>query len=159
LWPDFSRIPSGDNPTVIFSPITPETPVELSGMRVTPVLVNHTIDAAGFLIETPSGAIGYSGDTGPTDRFWEVLDRTQNLKVLLQEISFPNEHHRLAKISGHHTPETLAKELLKLGSEIRDLPVMLYHIKPVFQERVERELAQIRRHNLQICQLGDQYLL
>lgn len=161
LWPDFSRIPSGENPTVIFSPITPEMPVELSGMRVTPVLVNHTIDAAGFLIETASGAIGYSGDTGPTDRFWEVLDATPNLKVLLQEISFPNEHHRLAKVSGHHTPETLALDLAK-RHEHPNLPTLLYHIKPVFEADVERQVGAVARSavkeaDLQLCRLGQRF--
>jgi cAMP phosphodiesterase len=153
LWPDFSRIPSAEGPTVIFQPILPEEPIVLSGMKVTPVLVSHTIDAAGFLVETADGALGYSGDTGPTDRFWEVLDRTERLKVLLQEISFPDEHHRLAKASGHHTPETLAADLKK-RHEHPHLPTLLYHIKPVFEQQVESQVGAIRGADLQICRLG-----
>lgn len=159
LWPDFSKIPAGPNGmTIEFRPLTPEKPMEVSGMTVTPVLVSHTIDAAGFLIETPTGSIGYSGDTGPTQRFWEKLNERQDLRALLMEISFPDEHHKLAQVSGHHTPETLEQELHKLRDH-RALPVLLYHIKPVFESRVEKELSRIRDRNLDICRLGDQFIL
>jgi ribonuclease BN (tRNA processing enzyme) len=153
LWPDFSKIPTGENPTIIFQPITPELPVVISGMKVTPVLVNHTIDAAGFVVETARGALAYSGDTGPTDRFWELLDRTPSLEVLLQEISFPNEHHRLAKVSGHHTPESLAIDLAK-RHEHPHLPTLLYHIKPVFEREVESQVRGIKGGDIQLCRLG-----
>jgi 3',5'-cyclic-nucleotide phosphodiesterase len=159
VWPDFSKIPAGGNGmTIAFEALAPERPTRLSGMDVTPVLVHHTIDASGFVVETPSGAIAYSGDTGPTTRFWERLNRQKDLRALLMEISFPDEHHRLAQVSGHHTPETLEAELRKLRDH-RELPVLLYHIKPVFESRVEKELLRIRDRNLDICRLGDQFIL
>lgn len=161
LWPDFARIPSRDQPTIVWKPLLPERPELLSGMKVTPVLVTHTIDAAGFVVETPTGALGYSGDTGPTERFWQILDRTPNLKALLQEISFPDEHHALAKASGHHTPETLRAELKKLH-EHPHLPILLYHIKPVFEAVVEGQLAGLNGHgirgrDLALCRLGQSF--
>ena len=158
LWPDFSRIPAGKGMTIEFRPLEPEVTVELSGMKVTPVLVHHTIDACGFLVRTGSGTIGYSGDTGPTEHFWERLNAEPQLRALLMEISFPDEHHRLAQVSGHHTPESLERELGKLHDH-RDLPILLYHIKPVFEAVVEKELARIRDRNLEICRLGDQFIL
>ena len=159
LWPDFSRIHTPQGPTIVFRELEPETPTVLDGHTVRAVLVSHTIETCGFIVEGKSASLAYSGDTGPTERFWEVLRETPKLRALLLEVSFPNEHQRLAQTSGHHTPETLGRELEKLSTERRDLPVMLYHIKPVFQERVERELAKLSGHNLQVCQLGDQYLL
>lgn len=159
LWPDFSRIPTPKGPTIVFRELTPETPAVLDGYVVRAVLVSHTIETCGFIVEGKSATLAYSGDTGPTDRFWDVLRETPKLRALLLEVSFPNEQRELAQISGHHTPETLGAELAKLGVERADLPVMLYHIKPVFQARVERELAKIRGRNLQVCQLGDQFLL
>ena len=41
LWPDFSVIPSPDNPIIRFSEIQPGKTYELEGLRVTPILVNH----------------------------------------------------------------------------------------------------------------------
>jgi 3',5'-cyclic-nucleotide phosphodiesterase len=167
LWPDFSKIPAGKSGmTVVFQPIEPEKPILLSGNEVTPVLVHHSIDACAFLVRTPTGSLAYSGDTGPTERLWELVAARDDLRALLMEISFPNEHHWLAKVSGHHTPETLAKELLKLDSREgpandlhRHLPILLYHIKPVFEARVERELARIAHRTMEICRLGEQFIL
>jgi 3',5'-cyclic-nucleotide phosphodiesterase len=159
LWPDFTRIPSEHEPTIAFYPIDPETTSEVvSGLEVTPVLVNHTIETAGFVITGGGRSVAYSGDTGPTDRLWEVLAGRADLRALLMEVSFPSDQDQVARASGHHTPETLAKELDKLprGDE---LPILLYHIKPVFQAEVERQLARIRGRNLSILQLMDQFLL
>jgi hypothetical protein len=117
-------------------------------------------------LKTPTGTLAYSGDTGPTERLWEVLAGHRDLRALLMEISFPNDHHRLAKVSGHHTPESLEVELGKLDrlsgpgeSAARQLPVLLYHIKPVFELQVERELARIAHRNMEICRLGEQFIL
>jgi len=87
-----------------------------------------------------------------------VLAETEKLKAVLVEVSFPNEEHAIARVSAHHTPETLGRELKKLVLH-RDVPVMLYHIKPFFQAKVERELARIKSRNLTILRLGDQFLL
>ncbi len=158
IWPDFSKIPAGDGPTVRFEKLEADAPTSVAGMRVRAVMVNHTIDTSAFIVETPDGAIAYSGDTGPTDHFWDVLSVQEDLKALLMEVSFPDEHHQLAKISGHHTPQTLAVDLEKLDGK-RGLPVLLYHIKPVFEGVVEKQLARVRGQNMEICRLGDQYIL
>ncbi|MBK8171534.1 MAG: 3',5'-cyclic-nucleotide phosphodiesterase [Sandaracinaceae bacterium] len=159
VWPDFSQIPNPrGEPTLVFQELVAEKTVEIAGAAVTPVMVHHTIDTCGFIVDAGSAALAYSGDTGPTDRLWEVLGTQKNLRALLMEVSFPNAHHQLAKDSAHHTPETLDRELEKLKND-PNLPIMLYHIKPVFQDEVERELAKITKRNLHICQLGEQYVL
>lgn len=158
LWPDFSRIETAEGPTVEFVAIAPEKTDEVAGLKVTPVLVNHTIETAGFVIADGSGSIAYSGDTGPTERLWEVLGARDDLRALLMEVSFPNEQDELARVSGHHTPATLGKELEKLGANHGDLPILLYHIKPVFQAKVEKQLAKIRRRDLTVLQLEDHFI-
>lgn len=159
LWPDFTKIKtlSGD-PTVVLDGVEAEKPALVAGFEVVPVEVNHTIDTCGFLVRNGSGAIAYSGDTGPTDRLWEVLSQAEDLKGLLLEVSFPNEHHALAKASGHHTPETLAADLAKLRNHPA-LPVLMYHIKPVFEAAVEKQLSELRGDHLDICRLGDELVL
>ena len=170
LWPDFTKINVVGKPgikTIAFQPIELENPIVLSGNTITAVAVDHTIDTCGFLIRTQSGTIAYSGDTGPTDRLFELLRGTTDLRALLMEISFPSEHHALAKVSGHHTPESLTHELKKLDAKSGadshvngvDLPVLLYHIKPVFEDAVEREIAKITKRNLEICRLGSTFRL
>ncbi len=158
LWPDFAAIPTPEHPTIRFLELKPERAVELAGCRVRAVLVDHTIESAGFVIESDDGSIAYSGDTGPTNRMWEVLNEQKDLRACLLEVSFPNREQKLATVSGHHTPRTLAADLKKYRAP-KDLPTMLYHIKPVFQAEVERECAALRGLNLQVLRLQDHFVL
>ena len=74
------------------------------------------------------------------------------------EVSFPDREQKLATVSGHHTPRTLLKDLKKLRKP-KDLPTLLYHIKPVFQREVEQECARLKGVNLAVTAIGDQYVL
>jgi 3',5'-cyclic-nucleotide phosphodiesterase len=158
LWPDFSVIPNKTRPTIQFVELKPERRAQIGGYTVRSVLVDHTIESSGFIVEGPDATIAYSGDTGPTDRFWELLRKEPKLKALLMEVSFPNREQKLATVSGHHTPRTLAKDLKKFGKP-KDLPTLLYHIKPVFQSEVEQECARLKGVNLTVTALGDQFVL
>jgi cAMP phosphodiesterase len=159
LWPDFSKIPNARRAAIRYLQIDLEKPVTIAGYRINAIPVSHTIDTCAFTIRGKDGVLAYSGDTGPTDRLWEVLRETEGLKAMLMEVSFPNEEHRLAKVSGHHTPETLLKDMKKLGPAARELPTLLYHIKPSFQATVERQCAKLKGVNLSVCALGDQFIL
>jgi 3',5'-cyclic-nucleotide phosphodiesterase len=158
IWPDFARIPTADNPTIIYKRIRPGKTVEIGGFTVRPVLVNHTVEAAGYLIGDGKSAIAYSGDTGPTEDFFKAVREQQDASALIMEVAFPNTQTGLALRAGHHTPKILEKSLRKLGKK-RDLPVLLFHIKPVFQREVERELGRIKTRNITILQMGDEYVL
>jgi len=158
IWPDYSVIPASETPTIVFKCIRPEKITKVCGFSVKPVVVNHTVEAVGFIIDNGKTSIAYSGDTGYTDRLFEVIGAQKNLSAFLMEVAFPNSQEWLANIAGHHTPGMLAKSLKKIPGK-RDLPVMLFHIKPVFQQKVERELARLKMSNLSILQLGDRFLL
>lgn len=158
LWPDFAVIPSPEQPTIVYQEIPLQIPTDVLGYTVQAVSVNHTVDATGFIIDDGKGAIAFSGDTGPTDRFWQLVSATKNLKALLMEVSFPNARQALATASGHHTPQTLVTDLHKLVAP-QDLATMLYHIKPPFQSEVEKECAKLPGLNLQVLALGDHFIL
>jgi 3',5'-cyclic-nucleotide phosphodiesterase len=159
IWPDFSVLPTPERPTIQYLEIKPEKPIEIAGRLVRSVPVHHTIDGVGFLVENGrDGTIAYSGDTGPTDRLWQVLNDEPNLKALLLEVSYPNGQQKLATISGHHTPRTLAADLAKYRAP-KDLPTLLYHLKPTFQAEIEKECAALEGLNLTVLQIGDQFVL
>ncbi|MCS6856471.1 MAG: 3',5'-cyclic-nucleotide phosphodiesterase [Sandaracinaceae bacterium] len=170
LWPDFSKIPllgqASQGMTIVFKAIEAEKWASLSCIEVMPVRVNHTIDACGFIVRSKGCSIVYSGDTGPTDRLWECASHEADLRAILLEVSFPNHMHGLAHRSGHHIPETLGMELKKLerlgnGSRapLGKIPVFAYHIKPLFEQRVERELAMLRESRLEILRLDARFVL
>jgi 3',5'-cyclic-nucleotide phosphodiesterase len=158
LWPDFSKIPNAQRPAITYRELKPGKPATVAGYEVQAVRVSHTIATCGFVVRGRGGALGYSGDTGPTDELWTVLNATPDLKALLMEVSFPNDQERLARVSGHHTPATLDRDMKKLERR-KELPTLLYHIKPSFQAKVERECARLSGVNLTVCALGDQFIL
>ncbi len=158
LWPDFTKIPNLESPTIRYQVLRPEAVTDVAGYAVQAIMVTHTIDCCAFIVRGRHGAIAYSGDTGPTDRLWEVLNETPDLRAMLMEVSFPNREQKLATLSGHHTPQTLAIDLRK-HNRAKELPFILYHIKPVFQAEVEKECAKLRGLNLTIPNLGDHFLL
>ncbi|MBK6532674.1 MAG: 3',5'-cyclic-nucleotide phosphodiesterase [Deltaproteobacteria bacterium] len=159
LWPDFTNIPlvGGTGPTVELKVLEPEVPQDIAGYSLKAVLVSHTIESAGIVLSRDGAALAFSGDTGPTERFWEVLAETPGLRAVLQEVSFPNELEWLARVSGHHTPSTLGRELLKFTR--KDIPWLMFHIKPAFQAKVERELSTLHEDRLELLSLGDEFVL
>ncbi len=157
LWPDFSVIPCGNGGnTIEFLELEPDQPTIVAGRTVRAVEVSHTIDCSGFVIEDASGALAYSGDTGPTDHFWQVLETVPNLKAMLIEVSFPDREAGLARVSGHYTPASLAADLKKF-SRAASVPTLLYHIKPIYQREVETECARLEGLSLDVPNLEDVY--
>lgn len=158
LWPDFSQIPTKDQPTIVYRPLALEQRVEIAGYGVRAIEVTHTIDTCAFIIDKNGASIAYSGDTGPTERLWKALDEERDLRALLMEVSFPNEEQFVANMSGHHTPQTLITDLKK-QKDPRRAPTLLYHIKPAFQSQVEKQCAKLKGVDLTVLSLGDQLLL
>ncbi|MBK6517187.1 MAG: 3',5'-cyclic-nucleotide phosphodiesterase [Polyangiaceae bacterium] len=156
LWPDFSVIPCGvpGRSTIEFVELEPEVATVIAGRTVRAIPVSHTIDCSGFVVERGGEAIAYSGDTGPTDRFWQVLDQTPNLRAMLIEVSFPDREAGLARVSGHYTPGSLALDLKKLP-RAASTPTFLYHIKPFYQREVETECARLPGLSLEVPQIDD----
>jgi ribonuclease BN (tRNA processing enzyme) len=122
-----------------------------------PVRVTHTVEAVGFVVSDGRGAIAISGDTGPTHAFWRAVNAATNLKALLVETSFPSRLQRLADVSGHLTPRTLASELAKL--ERNGFPILVYHLKPAFAAELRREITSLALPNVRILARGDELVL
>jgi ribonuclease BN (tRNA processing enzyme) len=155
LWPDFTRIPSAGSPVVKLHAFSTGRPFQAGALTFQPVPVRHPVESVGFTVTDGKSTFAISGDTGPTTRFWRQVNATPGLTALLVELSFPDHLQRLADLSGHLTPRTLAGELAKL--ERGDLPILLYHLKPAYEARLRREVAALRLRNLRILEVGDTF--
>ena len=152
LWPDFTRLPSVDSPVFQLRSFSPGDTFQAGPYTVRSVLVSHPVESCGFVIERAGTALGISGDTGPTQKLWELLNQTPNLKALLLETSFPDELQDLADISGHLTPRTLRGELGKFRRNGAD--VLLYHLKPAFVAELKRQVAGLP---VKVLELGQSF--
>ncbi|HEX7184107.1 MAG TPA: 3',5'-cyclic-nucleotide phosphodiesterase [Thermoanaerobaculia bacterium] len=153
-WPDFTRLPNHLLPAMRFLELESEVPMVIEGVRFTPIPVDHLIPTHGFLIEQDGAAVLWSSDTGPTQRFWEVANRTPNLKAVCIDTSFDNSLQHVADLSLHLTPQTLEAELRKLE---RRIPVLLHHLKPPCVERIKQEVRQLRNPDLEFLEQGKEY--
>jgi ribonuclease BN (tRNA processing enzyme) len=133
--------------------ISPGRPVEIDGYRVVMEKVHHTVPAYGYIVENAGKkAIGYTGDTGPTDRFWEML-AAHRAKCLIVETSFPNRLEKLALASGHLTPALLEKEIAKMNPPPPKIYVI--HLKPQYLSEIEIEIEALGRHIIDFLKEGD----
>jgi ribonuclease BN (tRNA processing enzyme) len=153
-WPDFTRLPNNLVPSVRFRELAEEVPIEVAGVRFTPISVDHLVPTFGFLIEHEGVAVLWSSDTGPTTRLWEIANRTPHLRAVCVETSFDNSMQAIADASFHLTPQTLATELLKLE---RTLPVLLHHMKPPCVDQIHREVEALDNPQVGFLQQGRTY--
>ncbi len=127
IWPDFTQIPDGDNPFMIYREIQPGEPVELNGRRFTAFPANHTVPAVGYAVESSRASLVYSGDTAPNDALWAVVNGIKNLKYLIIETAFSNKEKDIAIASKHMYPSLLAQELEKMHGRPE---IFITHLKP-----------------------------
>ncbi|MEO5694804.1 MAG: 3',5'-cyclic-nucleotide phosphodiesterase [Usitatibacter sp.] len=139
IWPDFTQIPDGDKPFMVYREIKVGETVELKGRRFTAIPAEHTVPAVGYALETPRAALIYSGDTTVNDGLWKVVNSTPNLKYLIIETAFSNKERDIAVASRHLCPEMLAQELGKMNVNPE---VYITHLKPGEGALTMKEVSQ-----------------
>lgn len=153
LWPDMIRLSGEESPFLRLETLTAEQPVEVEGLRVTPIELKHVVPAFGFLVEelATNAAVLFVSDTGPTERIWEIANQTPGLKGVFLEASFPNSMRWLADKAAHLTPELFRDELAKLK---RLVPTHVIHVKLAFEAQILGELQALQLPNLVIAEPG-----
>lgn len=154
MWPDFTALPNAQEPIVRIRSFEVGSAFRVGRYEIQSIPVAHPVESSGFVVRDGQAALAMSGDTGPTDELWRVVNEVPNLRAMLVETSFPNDLQKLADVSGHLTPRTLRKELGKLDR--RQAEVFLYHLKPAYVERLKRELEGMP---IRVLELGDVFEL
>jgi ribonuclease BN (tRNA processing enzyme) len=153
IWPDFTRLPSAEQPVLAFRRFDVGDVLDLGGRHVEVLSALHTVPGCGFaVIPRTGGAWVFTGDTAPNPALWARL-KTLPVDSLVIETAFSDEEHSLAELSRHLSPSMLARELAQLDSQ--DTEVFITHIKPGEVERVMREIAHAGlRHRFSALQPG-----
>lgn len=139
IWPDFSQIPTPEQPFLRFKTISVGIPSIIDGRSITALPANHTVPAVGYLLDSGSGSLAFSGDTCACDDLWQVLNVVNNLRYLIIEAAFPNDERALALLSKHMCPSLLMEGLSKLR---RRTEVHVTHAKPGLFARIEQEIRE-----------------
>jgi glyoxylase-like metal-dependent hydrolase (beta-lactamase superfamily II) len=154
IWPDFTRLPSIEQPVLAFEPIAVGQELQLCGHRIEVLPAAHTVPAVGYAV---LGAVhgnhawAFTGDTGPNPALWERL-ATLPVGALVIETAFRDDEHALASISSHLCPAQLERELEGLPEPT---DVFITHIKPGEVDAVMSEIgAHTSRHRIRALVSG-----
>ncbi|MCU0968388.1 MAG: 3',5'-cyclic-nucleotide phosphodiesterase [Rubrivivax sp.] len=156
IWPDFTRLPSAEQPILRFAPIAVGDVIDAGGHRIEVLPAAHTVPAVGFAVlpraaHGEPGAWVYTGDTGPNPALWARL-ATLPVAALVIETAFGNDEAELAGISRHLCPRTLQAELDRLAGRA---DVYITHIKPGEVDAVMSEIgAQNHGHRIRALATG-----
>ena len=151
IWPDFTRLPTPENPVLQLQPLQTGDIVPLGDRRIEALPASHTVPAVGYAVHGERGAWVFTGDTGPNPALWQ---RLQSLPVahLIIETAFRDDEHALAAISRHLCPAELQRELQQLAAPT---DVYITHIKPGEVDAVMTEIgAQHSHHRIQALVTG-----
>jgi ribonuclease BN (tRNA processing enzyme) len=155
LWPDFIALSkNNDKPFLKLARIEPGETVEVEGLRVTAVALDHVVPTSGFIIEDAHSAVAIVSDTGPTEEIWHRVNALPATRAVFLEGCFPDNLAWLAKVSKHLTPSMVAEEVKKLTRPMR---VIIVHVKARFQREIVAELDALSIPGLEMAQFAVPY--
>ena len=135
IWPDFTRLPSAENPMLRWNVTSPGDTTTIGHRDFYAVDVMHSVPSLGFTVQNSGGVFAVSGDTKTNET---LLNACDDLKVLVIEGSFPDEMESLAVDSGHYTPKSLTDDLRRLHHEP---DIWLTGMKPGEEARILKQVV------------------
>jgi len=140
IWPDFTVIPTPEDPWLRYQEVQVGDVLDIGGRKITVLPAVHTVPAVGYLLDSGKSSLAFTGDTGPNDAFWAVVNEIENLKYLIIETAFSDKDRMIAELSKHLCPEMLGEELAKLT---RPADVYITHLKPSEIELTMQEIEEL----------------
>ncbi len=139
IWPDFSELPTRENPSINFKVMKPGEKITIRSREFEMIAVNHTVPGVAYCVSTRNRTVVFSGDTTTNDNLWDVLNGYHHIDMMFVESAFSNSEMEISKIAKHYCPSLLGEDIKKL----RHRPdIWLTHFKPgeedlIYQECVE----------------------
>lgn len=155
VYPRFSELKNDFGPVMEYIPITEGHEFKVAHLTVTAIPVNHIVPTVGVIISDGKRTVAFSSDTAETDEFWKAVNGLSHLDAVLIEASFPNSMAKLAEVSRHFTPASLAEELHKLNHNGPD--ILAVHLKPAYREQIIEELKALNIPKLAVMEPGRTY--
>lgn len=161
IWPDFTAIPSPEQPTMRFQEFAVGDVVRLGSKQLEVLPAVHTVPAVGVAVSSASALRPwvFTGDTAHNPALWARL-RALNVGMLVIETAFSDQERELADLSKHLSPSGLAEEL---GQFRQDVPIYITHTKPGETAQIMREIQAFSLRGetpeLRLLQAGQEFVL
>jgi 3',5'-cyclic-nucleotide phosphodiesterase len=155
IWPDFTKIPNEIHPFVELNTLPVGVPLEIAGLRFTPLPGRHGIPACGYRVQKGQVALAFSGDTVDCPAFWEAIAGDHALAAVIIECSYPIQMAEMAALSMHLDVSTVARRLAALPDNVASIVV---HRKPGMEEEIAQQLkSALPGRDLRLPVHGDVY--
>ena len=125
------------NPMLRYEVCSPGDTVTIEHRAFYAIDVMHSVPSLGFTVQNSGGVFAVSCDTKTNQTLWPVLNRCDDLRVLVIEVSFPDEMAKLAADAGHYCPKTLTEDLKRLNHEPE---IWLTGMKPGQEELILQQV-------------------
>lgn len=155
IYPRFSELSNGNGKVVEYHEFERGASFDVAHLSIKSVAVNHQVSANGYIVSDGNVSVAITGDTAETDDIWKACNATDDLKAVLVECAFPDEHDELAAVSHHLTPSRLKSELDKFNNA--DCPVYVINMKPMYRDQVLAQLKEADIPRVRILEIGTIY--
>jgi ribonuclease BN (tRNA processing enzyme) len=152
IWPDFTKIPTAENPVIRFTTIAPYHESVVNEYAITAIPVNHTVPTVGYRVQSGGKTLIYTGDTGPTEEIWTYCSGAD---ALIVEVSFPDSMKALAQLTKHLTASMLVEELAKI--DVLPKRILITHPKPQYYDIIRKEIAALAIDCVELLRDGSVY--
>jgi ribonuclease BN (tRNA processing enzyme) len=154
IWPDFTKIPSAENPVIKFTTIIPYKEYFVKDYSITAVPVNHTVPTVGYMVQSKGKTVVYTGDTGPTEEIWSYCSGAD---ALIVEVSFPDSMKSMAQLTKHLTASLLVEELGKIA--VLPKQILITHPKPQYYDIILKEVQGLGIPGIELLRDGSVYVI
>jgi ribonuclease BN (tRNA processing enzyme) len=152
IWPDFARLPAAERPMLRYHVCSPGDTITIGHRDFYAVDVMHSVPSLGYTVQNSGGAFAVSGDTKTNETLWPVLNTCDDLRVLVIEVSFPDDMEELASEAGHYCPKTLTRDLCRLR---HDPEIWLTGMKPGKEDEIlEQVIAAAPERKIRMLSRG-----
>lgn len=157
IYPSFSELSNDKGRVMEYVEYERGAAFKAAHLAIQSVAVKHDVEANGYIVSDREMSIAITGDTGRTDEFWQVCNKTDDLRAVFVECAFPDELSELANVSCHLTPSTLKSDLEKFHKS--DCPVYVINLKPMYRDTVIKQLTTANIPRVQVLDVGKIYEL
>lgn len=140
IWPDFTTLPTADNPCVCLHTFEVGDELELDGKKVIPLPAEHAVPTVGFWVGDEDSAFAFSGDCAQNDALWQALKPLPEVDMLIVDNQYMEAEEGISRLAKHYHPTALLNDLNKLGYQP---PLFITHLPPYKKFDVMREVQKI----------------
>lgn len=141
IWPDFSKIKlaQSEEMALMYDPVELGKVYSLGqGSSLEIFATDHTVESCGYIVKKGESSLLITADTHDVSVVLDLVKKSDAIRGLVIECSFPSSMEALAQESRHLTPKLLFSALQPL--ENSGLHLYINHIKPLFKKIVYEEI-------------------